>query len=541
MLQAETRRVSSTARDGAVGPTRIVPPAFALLYALCALALILPTGIAVTEDGVNMVAAARNLLAGEGFTSYGGGVFTYWPPLYVVSMTLGAPFGLDPMETAVVVNVLSAFALMWMLSAIALQLVERLSLRIFVHVALFAALPFMEVVAEVRTEPLFLALTFASMIYCARYLEEPRTRLLIVGGLLLALSCIARYQGIFLIPIWCLAILWQHRARPIAALAIAAAFGAAVVVPMLAWLIRNYLLASSLVYFGPQGTFAERLEDLFLRGFEEISTWFLPLRIDESLRIAAAAAIIIAVFGAAAIVIRRIAGEPESRRRVDLALVLLGYGLCYLAATYLVTAINGAWGIHRYLYTLYPIVFILLAFVVDRYDALAGRPGRPPGRALRAAAGVGIAALLLWLAMPLDRAVYYGGGILEGKADYFHVPRYAESEVAPWLADNRLDGALFSNEPAFVYIRSGQPARYTVTRQEFDAIVRLPRPEAADALFEFYTRENRLLSYPDGPVYLVWLHVNPREDRIRPEVLAEHLELSVHAEFDDATIYRIAR
>ena len=72
----------------------------AVLGAALVLAREVTYGVSIGWDSVEYIGVARNLLAGDGFTRFFGGVYKAYPPLYPVLLAAGSLFLFDPRDVA---------------------------------------------------------------------------------------------------------------------------------------------------------------------------------------------------------------------------------------------------------------------------------------------------------------------------------------------------------------------------------------------------------------------------------------------------------
>ncbi len=82
---------------------------FTLLAALAATILVvistIPHGIGVSTDSIRYISVARNLSAGDGFTTFDAAPLTLHPPLFPAILSfLNLLFGIDPFEGARFLN-----------------------------------------------------------------------------------------------------------------------------------------------------------------------------------------------------------------------------------------------------------------------------------------------------------------------------------------------------------------------------------------------------------------------------------------------------
>lgn len=521
--------------------TTIVPAAVGFLYLIALLFIFRPHGIAITEDGVGLIGTARNVVAGHGFLDYVGSPMTFWPPLFPALVAGLVELGLADFDAALAVNLAAAAATMFIATRWLLQTVDSTLLIVFGVAAVAVSVQLLDILSEVRTDPLFVALCLGSLAALGGYLAGGRERGFRLGILLTALACLTRYHGVFLLFTWCLFVLWKERAAPLKAVLRSGIFAVLAAAPMAAWMGRNLAVSGTLT--GPRPlsvSFASQLQETVARIADSVSLWFLPLRIPMELRLVLLA-ILLGLLGVlASILLRRCLQDgPEQRAAALRILPLLAFAGIYTLLTILAAAGTAAWGVHRYMYVVYVPLVVVACFALDRLDLLAASrsEGGAASRRLPLKA-MATALVLLWLVIPADRFLFEVGRIAEGKPDYFNLDRYRASTVIDHLARNPVEGFVLSNEPALVYIRTGIRARYVMTEAAFDELMAQGADEARRAFVDRATRPTQLLKFEAAPIYLVWMRVNPNE-RVPPEKLEKLFHLAALQAGPEATLYRI--
>lgn len=215
------------------------------LGAMATLYLSTTAGLGFGNDSVAYVGAARNILAGNGYarTSGGGEIkpITHYPPLF--SLVLAAASGLIHYDAIRVARGLIVF--LWGLSAfLGGWLTWRMSRSRLAGLAfafLFAANgPLLFVYAVIMSEPLYIALTFGTLLLFSFYFEKRTWPWLLASGALGGLAYLTRYSGLALLATLAVVLLlvepgWKGKLRSLV-------FFLAGAVPfMLAWSLRNSL------------------------------------------------------------------------------------------------------------------------------------------------------------------------------------------------------------------------------------------------------------------------------------------------------------
>ncbi len=257
------------------------------LGAMTTLYVCTTAGLGFGNDSVAYVGAARNILDGNGYarTSGGGEIkpITHYPPLF--SLTLAAGSALIHYDPIRVARVLIIF--LWGMSAfLGGWLVWRMS-RSMVAGLFFAFLftangPLLFVYALIMSEPLYIALTFATFLLLMAYFEKlpsPFRRgaggevWLFAAGLVSGLAYLTRYSGLALLATVAavLFLIESGRKQKFRSILI---FVAGALPFMLAWTLRNTLqglsVTNRVLSYHPIP--AEKID----YGFRQVWDWLIP-------------------------------------------------------------------------------------------------------------------------------------------------------------------------------------------------------------------------------------------------------------------------
>ena len=490
-------------------PPVSLPIVFAVLGADLALAREIGFGAALSSDGLNYVAVARNLLAGEGFAQDLHGPYVHWPPLYPALLAAASLFAFDPYDAAGPLNA-AIFGLT--IFVVARYLRERLESRALAAaggLALALAWPLVELAGGVWSEPAFVLFATLALIQLERRLRGGPRRALILSAVFAALAWLTRYPGaavpaaaIFLLAMRG-GIGWRGKLRE--ALAYAAIAG----LPACLWMFGN-LLRTGELRGGIRSTgysladiprdLAAALGDWALRGapaaFED---WRTPLGALVLALLAAASAWCAVRWRAAA------GGGQAADAALAAATVAAAFAWWYLAL--LIASIasggtaHGVWP--RYLAPLYVPLLTIALLAADRALRLERRrwpPLRAGRLAVRPLALLAAAALTLWLAhaanlqrTSIPQVNAFGSGYTQ--------PRLAHSETAAYVRDHPLDGTVGGNVTELVAFHNRGDATYYV---------------APESLPPVPTNARQWLTWrddipPDEDAWIVWFHSEHRE------------------------------
>jgi len=368
-------------------------------------------GRGVTGDAVHYMDGARNLLAGRGYSrSVGDGTtkpITGFPPAFSGAIALFTLFIRDVLQAGRWLNALLFGVNIWLMGWLSYRLTK--SWIVGLLASLFA-LAFRDAIlshAWVMSEALYIALTLVGFLLLSMYWERQRRRWLVLAGLAAGLSVLTRYVGLALVGAVGLGLLlfgqpgWKRR------LGDAFWFGVCSLLPFLAWLGRNALLAGNLT--ARQTSYHVISRDMLVAFFDEISSWFVPNDLHFAWWPRLITFVLFCLVGLVLFAWEwwrsRQAVEPRDIQVLHLHSVMAIFMAAYLAIVFVnlltLDATTSLAGLRRYLL---PIYFVLVLWLLSVF-ARALQP-----RLLRVGAGV-IAILLLsvyvWGAVNFIRSSKY--------------------------------------------------------------------------------------------------------------------------------------
>ena len=462
--------------------------AIALLGAAHALARQIGYGVGLYADSINYIAAARSLLAGDGFANYGGDPYILYPPLYPLLLTTGLG-ALDPAQIAAALNA-PLFGIT--IFAVGCYLLRRLASRplaIWATLTLALAIPLADIASFAMSETAFILAATLALISADRYLRQDSANIpaLLWMAAFCALAWQTRYIGIAVVGVAGIALLLRPGPSIPRRAQRAAIFALITALPMAAWLLRNYLATGALIGspLPVQYSLPDALADI-QTAIDAWSYFDLPLIPNDE----PALQILIAIAVASAAVLlamrlfapRKSPPSPATERRPPAdrltALLFGGFALAYLAALLASAALGRAWhGIEpRYLLPIYVPLLIVATVALDNALAAAHSryPQRPPWTPqLQTALALTLSvALAIWLAAQIapairDVALANAGGPERG----FAAKAWTTSDTLRHIRQNPLAGETYSNYPIMLYYHNPADAAYNL----------LPAPECPPA------------------------------------------------------------
>lgn len=482
-------------------------------------------GIGISPDSVGYIAVARNLADGNGFTDYQGNAFVIQPPLFPIALaSVELLSGIDPEEGARLFNAFIAGCTVGLGGFVLLRFV-RGPLVVLGGLAILFSTPQIAVSTYAWSEPLFnlLVLIFLTIIISHSKLGR---REVVFLGFVTALACLTRYIGYSLVATGLILILIQRGGTK---LVNSLLFGAISVFPIGMWLIRNWIVSSTL--FGPRDPSRYSLFDNLYYTYSTVFTWFLPDRLLPYRQ---------PIFAVIAFGILGVAIYAYVRKRSTRA-VFIGELIQPAQASLFITAYT-AFLIISSTTTAYdrigtrllspislPLIIVLVLVLDAALKWFENSKSRPSlASIIRISA---IALFTLWLLVVPTRDIVHS---VRAKADEgaggYNSRSWQQSETIEYLRTHLLqeDVPIFSNRYDAIFILTGIQAESVPKRTYYNS------EQLADDLG---TLEGKWPGYPMS--YLIYF------DQGRPyhftiDELRAIANISLVAELSDATIYAVS-
>ncbi len=414
-------------------------------------------GPGLSPDSAYYLSAARSFAAGRGIVTFEGEPMVSWPPLFSVLLATGSIFGADPLPFARFLNA-ATFGTAILLGGFLLARALR-SLTVAVAAAFgIAVSPLLPVSLRVWSEPVFAVLTLVLAVCLARFLRSGARAALAACCIVSALTCLQRYIGVaFILPVFALisffpaTIPWQRRLRR------AGLFVSCALTPLCVWVARNYVLTQTLTGLGlGRSVNLTAFLSNFVALFSGVAEVLLPV-----IPTASGLWVLFPVLLAAAAFssVRDVVREPEARSVV----LLTGTGLTlgYLLSLALLLTPDYHDSISRLLTPIAPLLLLVVVVCLERgaIRLLRRYPKRAVSLVVFVIVIVGFSLRLVHL-IPACRDWYdNGNGVYDGV-------EWRNSRLLDWLRANPLEGSLYSNDPAAIYLLTGMSARMSPRRTQ---------------------------------------------------------------------------
>ncbi len=396
-------------------------------------------GAGLTPDSVHYIAAARNMLAGEGTVSFTGEPLVLWPPLLPATLAALAATGVEILSAARFLNaacygsiVLLAGAGLWRVTASVWGALAAAAL-VALSVPLFSAS------TMVWSGPMFTALSLAAVLAMGGLGRKPSLRRVAIAAVPAALAAMTRYVGLATV-LGGVAIValsrgpsWRGR---LARMGVYLAVGLG---PLACWMVRNFLQAGTLA--GRRGTPETGVVEALLAIGQQMALWALPWRVATWpagwvwLALAAAALAIAAAW----LLVRRGEGRVGRLALAAVAVVLAYVGLMALSAGCTVVDIDS-----RMLAPVYPLAVLLVVIGAVAGWRRAGSRFGPVGRRRLVRLGV-VIIVGAWVASAAYTWADMAVGLRRRGPRGFAKQSWRQSPTLEYVRRQRPGGTVLSN------------------------------------------------------------------------------------------------
>lgn len=202
-------------------------------------------GVGLSGDWAAYLGTARNLLAGEGFLSFDGEPYLYWPPLYPLLLAAAAwVVSADPFAVAGPLNAVALGLTVFVAGKLLRRHVAPVWLVVAACAALAVAPSLGDVAGQAMAEAVFILWLIAALALACRYLEtsdrgDHRMLLGLAAAAVAALAALTRYIGVCVVLVVAPLVLCVGNAPLMARAWRAFVYAAIAVAPVGLWLWRN--------------------------------------------------------------------------------------------------------------------------------------------------------------------------------------------------------------------------------------------------------------------------------------------------------------
>ena len=491
---------------------RLALPALGVLGATLILLREANYGVGLTWDSAYYIAAARNLLAGEGLSLWHGVPYYGAPPLFPLLLAAIGWFGIDVVAAAGYVNAAAFGLTVFVVAAWLRRRVRSPLLAVWGGCACALSPALTSAAAHALTESVFILSIVVSLTLLDLY--NGKAPALVLSAAAAGAALLTRYVGLVLIGAGALVLLLRTGVGFRIRVRDAALWSVVALTPFGVWVARNLLVLGSVLGSQHPDGFSALLS--LHRATGEFALWlFGPTGFDLLNRaLGGVTGIDLASGSAPAIVAKAVllaapvigAGyalawyRPGFLRRRRTVLTVLtvfvaAYALflaAYLPLTDIVLPV-------RYLWPLFPPLLVAATLTLDEFAANVHTRNAAAAKKIgKACPGVLAVVLSLWLAQQAGVAWNTTRRWLNDGSGYT-ARAWVESDVIRYLNTNRLAGAMWSSEPPALYFHT-ELRRVSMVSRSLDGFVdwlarRAPGDSAYVVLFK---RSLRFRNYDYG-------------------------------------------
>ena len=362
-----------------------------IIFSLTGFALIFfitsKTGPGLSPDSVAYIAAARNILNGNGlavlFNTDGTIPLnlwqpTYlnetihifkWPPFYPSILSLTGIFGLDIIEGARWLSSVLFGLNIFLIGFIIIKTTKSVFLPLFASLLFLFSKEIIYIHHMAWSEPLFILLAFLGLLLIINFFDTKKLLLLFLSALCSGLAFLTRYSGAVLVITAVIALLFLNREKISNRILHASLFAALSCLPTGIWFLRLQFLKSGLsvrrLGFNPVTTDEVRFM------IDNITKWFIPGRIFFILRVIFTGIIGILILAGSIIIIIRTKDKiavSKQKKINEVLLLFLIFIFLYIGFIFLTRFIAGAnmdfWD-NRHLTPVLSAFIIIIALMFD--------------------------------------------------------------------------------------------------------------------------------------------------------------------------------
>lgn len=515
----------------------LVPAAIGFVAAGLILVCTHRFGPGLSSDSANYISAARSLLAGNGLLMLDGTRYAAWPPLYPTLLAALKLCGLDYVLTARCVSAASFGLVVFLCGLWILRSTKSLLWATLCSVCILVSKPLFGMSCWAWSDPLFILLVTLFFFVLRWLLSRPTVRLALLLTLVTATACLTRYVGVVLIPVGIFLLLVGEAQTLRKRMVFAACLAAASLLPLALWLLRNQLVTGTLV--GRRLPYDITLfRNIDLAG-AIIASWIFPPQIAMNLTgwlVFCLFWILVAIIFLSSIRESRTSGQSwldSSALMFVSFMVIYGTGIIASATSVVIEPLND-----RYLAPLYVPAALLfwatLASTLSSRMKLAQSTERFHGKAATVilVAGIGIG---VWLSAGANYVFARSDEALtQGAGGVSHL-RWRKSETIAWLRTHQLQGRIFSNDPAAVYLLTGYRVAYPPAVRTYYGATSTGLREQKRRFFNFMSS----VASSDG-AYLIWFLPHWRTILCSPDQLRDLCQIEVVTELKDGCIMRLS-
>ncbi|NMB96297.1 MAG: hypothetical protein GYA02_06760 [Clostridiaceae bacterium] len=536
-----------------------------VFIAACGVVLILYSnfnyGPAITHDSVAYMHAAESLLSGKGMQYFGyESPFTQWPPLFPLLLAGLKSVGANLVYVSSYINAIT-YALIIMISGLwVLSSTGKRSFAIMTSLALLVSIPLYYVFKSMWSEPLFILFVLLFLISMGSHINKTNPKMpfqkisisrhsrqykgrlskkyLVMASIFAALACLTRYVGITLIITGVFVLLLLQKKKIINRLLETILFGVISSIPILMWIIRNYVLTGTLM--GDRVPSQKSLVENINLFFDTITLWIAPVYSRNLsyliLGILTFLAIIIIIAcnfnilskcsaedNTNSINNKSVVNSVDAKDNVNKITILFAFIVIYSAYMIFSATVISIDSINnRLLSPIYPALVLLIILTIEKCMDIKLEENKKFCRALYIV--LTIILYSSWIIYPytvIRKEAYYsyenGAGILVSVW-------WRNSPTIKYIEELPLDTVICSNSSDAIYFHSGRTSRY---------------PPKKSGIYWYGIDEFKEFIEKNENVYIIWFRKKNEDTMYSITELQEYFTMEMIDELYDSTVYKV--
>lgn len=498
---------------------------FLLFIGFCGVVTVLACtvdfGVGVTPDSAVYAGMAESLLDGDGFLNCNFGVdgkvpVVEFPFLYPGLLAVFKIVGVDYFDAARYISAVSYGAVIFLSGLLALRLSKSFVMAILCSVAIVFSRPLFHIHTMAWTETLFVSMIMLSFWSLIRFVEDNTFGTWLVLSLAVGAACVTRYIGVFMIPAAGLFLLLYLKRPFLKRLLVAAGFGFTAAIPIVGWLIRNYVLTGTLT--GPRYLANISLWHNLILMENVMAKWILPTAVIDVVPNGVLLGLLLVLV---------LAGCVKGYHNIfTIFVIIYSIAILYATTATVLTPLDD-----RYLSPLYaPLALLFCIGAAKLYRLTKGKT------ALRLCV-IGVVCLFSGTLFVTGGSYVWKWGqrVHETGGWGARNAYWRSSEIVTGLKSMSLDGQIYTNNGEIIYVWTGvRPKHLPISSIWFNSSPKELQQQNRLEVEEF----KRDLQTGDK-IYMVWFWANHRPHILNPNQLQDFCNMQIVRKFNDGVIVRL--
>lgn len=489
-------------------------------------------GVGLSGDSIGYVASARSVLSGKGFLTIDARVLTAWPPLYPIVIAGLKIFKISESLVLRLINAVLFGMVIFLSGKWVLKQSNSFFYAILASACILLSKPLFHVSRWAWSELLFVFCVILFLYFLPYVLEHPTLKRVFLLSVITSAVCMTRYIGVVVFPIGAIAFIFNKKQTWLKRISLMSLWGICALIPLLLWLLRNWLLTNSITIVRSPNNIPIR-ENIAFFG-DIICRWFFP----ESFAGLIPGMIIGNIF---LILIVFLFYKNQRAKQINYhSSVLVSFVLVYSLVILYVTAKVKMDDIgDRFLCPLYIPIVLLFWFYIAKLLPVGSNTVQIKKDKWRNAMSlyfiIGICFGVLfstssnYIIRMIQISLKDGSGGPSG-------PHWEKSEVVRFVRKKLAGSTLYSNEPHAIYYWSNYYIKMLPFRLDYykESCTTELRTRIEKHLADF---QKSLVA--NQPVYLVWIRRYWRQQLYTPDQLTQICQVRLVKELKDGYIFAL--